>query len=232
MRLLQNPPVLQHVAVNDETTLTEAFREYLTSVPADVAMLLSQFRLTDMARRVVGVGSVGTRCYLLILTATDGTPLILQVKQANPSVLDTYGLRSQPTSIVGAVGALGHGARVVAGQRILQAMSDVFLGTLRLNGRDYYVRQFQDMKGSVDLVGMSPMAFGEYVGACALSLARAHAQSIAAPMLYGYVGDGDSVSRAVVEWSYSYADKALDDFHQLRAAAKAGEIEVADDPLR
>lgn len=232
MELRQNPPVLQHVTVSDETTLIDAFREYLTSVPADVAMLLSQFRLTDMARRVVGVGSVGTRCYLLILTASDGTPLILQVKQANPSVLETYGQRRQPEVLTGAVGALGHGVRVVAGQRILQAMSDVFLGTLRLDGRDYYVRQFQDMKGSVDLVGMSPTVFGDYVGACALSLARAHAQSVAAPMLFGYVGNGETVSRAVVEWSYAYADKALDDFHQLQAAAKAGEIEVADDPLR
>lgn len=232
MRLRQNPPVLQHVDVSDETALTEAFQEYLTSVPADVAVLLSQFRLTDIARRVVGVGSVGTRCYLLILTASDGTPLILQVKQANNSVLVDYGLRRQPDALTSAEKALGQGVRVVAGQRILQAMSDVFLGTLRLGGRDYYVRQFQDMKGSVDLVGMSPQAFGDYVGACALSLARAHAQSVAFPMLYGYVGNGDTVGKSVVEWSYAYADKALDDFHQLQAAAKAREIEVASDPLR
>lgn len=232
MQLCSNPPLLTHVDVEDEAALTNAFREYLTSVPADVAMLLSQFQLTDIAQRVVGVGSVGARCYLLILTGPDGTPLILQVKQANRSVLEEYGLRRQPDSLATVEEALGHGSRVVAGQRIMQAMSDVFLGTLRIDGRDYYVRQFQDMKGSVETEGMSPAVFGQYVGACALSLARAHAQSLSAPMLIGYVGSGEKVSRAVVEWSYAYADKTLDDFNQLRAAADAGHVEVADDPLR
>lgn len=232
MRLRENPPLLRHVDIGDEAVLTDAFREYLTSVSADVATLLSQFRLTDIAARVVGVGSVGTRCYLLIMTSPEGAPLVLQVKQANRSVLEEYGRRPQPATLVGAEQALGHGARVVGGQRILQAMSDVFLGTLRFGGCDYYVRQFQDMKGSVDVAGMSPQVFGQYVGACALSLARAHAQSVAAPALVGYVGDGEKVSRAVLEWSYAYAEKTVDDFHQLAAAARAGQIEVADDPLR
>ena len=121
---------------------------------------------------------------------------------------------------------------MVDGQRILQAMSDVFLGTGRKDGRDFYVRQFQDMKGTIETEGLSPTAFGQYVGACALSLARGHVQSANASMLGGYVGNGDAVSAAVLEWSYAYADKSLDDFHQLQAAAKAGEIEVADDPVR
>ena len=231
-RLVANPPVLQHVDVEDEAALTDAFRQYLTSVPADVAVVLSHFRLTDIAQRVVGVGSVGNRCYLLILTAADGTPLILQVKQAGRSVLEEYGQRRQPDALTAPEQALGHGLRVVAGQRILQATSDVFLGILRIDGRDYYVRQFQDMKGSLDTEGASPQVFGRYVGACALSLARAHSQSVAAPVLSGYVGSGKTVSRAILEWSYAYADKTVDDFHQLRAAAEAGEIEVADDPLR
>ncbi|MGB8387149.1 DUF2252 domain-containing protein [Mycobacterium sp.] len=232
LRLRETPPILEHMAVTDEAALTEAFREYLTSVPADVAVLLSHFQLTDLTRRVVGVGSVGTRCYLLILTGPDGTPLILQVKQANRSVLEEYGHRQQPDILAAAEQALGHGLRVVDGQRILQAMSDVFLGTLRIDGRDYYVRQFQDMKGSVETEGMSPKVFGQYVGACALALARAHAQSVNASMLRGYVGNGDAVSAAILDWSYTYADKTLDDFHQLKAAAKAGQIPVADNPLR
>ena len=103
---------------------------------------------------------------------------------------------------------------------------------LRIDGGDYYVRQFQDMKGTVETEGMSPKVFGEYVGACALSLARAHAQSVNASMLRGYVGNGDAVSAAILDWSYTYADKTLDDFHQVKAAAKAGQIPVADDPLR
>jgi uncharacterized protein (DUF2252 family) len=231
-RLRESPPVLQHLDADLEASLVESVREYLTSVPADVALLLSHFRVTDVALRVVGVGSVGTRCYLVILTGPDNTPLILQVKEATTSVLDEYGGVQQPENLRAAVKALGNGVRVVDGQRILQAMSDVFLGTLRKDGRDFYVRQFQDMKGTIETEGMSPTAFGQYVGACAVSLARGHAQSANASMLRGYVGNADTVSAAVLDWSYAYADKALDDFHQLQAAAKAGEIDVADDPLR
>ncbi|CPR02709.1 hypothetical protein BN971_00224 [Mycobacterium bohemicum DSM 44277] len=232
LRLRENPPILEHLAVPDETVLADAFAEYLTSVPADVAVLLSHFQLTDIARRVVGVGSVGTRCYLLILTGPDGAPLILQVKEATRSVLEEYGHRRQPEPLAAAEMALGHGLRVVEGQRILQAMSDVFLGTVRIDGRDYYVRQFQDMKGSVETEGMSPNVFRQYAGACALSLARAHAQSVNASMLRGYVGSGDAVSAAVLDWSSAYAEKTLDDFRRLEAAARAGQIPVADDPLR
>jgi uncharacterized protein (DUF2252 family) len=232
LRLRESPPVLQHLDADLEASLVESVREYLTGVAADVALLLSHFRVTDVALRVVGVGSVGTRCYLVILTGPDDTPLILQVKEATKSVLEEYAGVQQPKTLRAAVEALGNGVRVVDGQRILQAMSDVFLGTLRKDGRDFYVRQFQDMKGTIETEGMSPIAFGEYVGACALSLARGHAQSANASMLRGYIGNGDTVSAAVLEWSYAYADKALDDFHQLQAAAKAGEIEVADDPVR
>jgi uncharacterized protein (DUF2252 family) len=231
-RLREAPPVLQHVQVKDEAKLTESFREYLTSVPSDIAVVLSHFQLTDIARRVVGVGSVGTRSYLLILTGPDGTPLILQVKEANRSVLEEYGGRQQPESLRAPIAALGQGIRVVGGQRILQAMSDVFLGTLRIGGRDYYVRQFQDMKGSVETAGLDPDSFGEYAGACAYALARGHAQSANASLLRGYVGGGDAVGEAVVEWSYAYADKTLADFGKLKAAAKSGAIQVAPDPLR
>ena len=231
-RLRENPPLLTHVAVSDETRLTDAFREYLTGVPADIALLLSHFQLTDIAMRVVGVGSVGTRSYLAILTGPDGTPLVLQVKQANQSVLQEYGRWQQPDTLASAAAALGQGIRVIGGQRILQAMSDVFLGSLRIQGQDFYVRQFQDMKGSVETEGMDPETYGQYVGACAYALARGHAQSANASMLRGYVGGGSTVSAAIVDWSYLYADKTLADFTALQAAAKAGEIEVAADPLR
>jgi len=232
LRLRESPPVLQHVDVDIEAAVLESVQEYLTGVPADVALLLSHFRVTDVALRVVGVGSVGTRCYLVILTGPDDTPLILQVKEATRSVLEQYAGVQQPKALSAAVAAMGQGMRVVGGQRILQAMSDVFLGTLRKDGRDFYIRQFQDMKGTIETEGMSPTAFGQYVGACALSLARGHAQSANASMLRGYVGNGDTVNAAILKWSYAYADKALDDFHQLKAAAKAGDIEVADDPIR
>ncbi|OBI81243.1 DUF2252 domain-containing protein [Mycobacterium sp. 1245805.9] len=229
-RLREAPPVLQHVDEETEGPLVEAVQEYLTAVPADVALLLSHFRMTDVALRVVGVGSVGTRCYLVILVGPDGTPLILQIKEATRSVLDEYGRWAQPESLNAAVEASGQGVRVIDGQQILQAMSDVFLGTTRKDGRDYYVRQFHDMKGSVETEGMSPSTFGEYVSACAVLLARAHSQSANASILRGYAGTGDTLHEAVAEWSYAYADKSLDDFHQLRAAAASGDIEVAADP--
>ena len=166
------------------------------------------------------------------MVGPNDTPLILQIKQATRSVLEEYGGWRQPKSLTEAVAAKGQGVRVIDGQRILQAMSDVFLGTTRKDGHDYYIRQFHDMKGSVDTEGMSASTFREYVLACAVLLARAHSQSANASILRGYVGTSDTAHDAVVEWSYAYADKSLDDFHQLRAAAAAGDIEVADDPAR
>lgn len=231
-RLRENPPVLQHMDVDAETTLVEALREYIGGLPPDVALVLAHFQITDIALRVVGVGSVGTRCYLAILTGPAGEPLILQVKEASRSVLDEFGQVPQPDVLRDAIAAQGEGVRVVDGQRILQASSDVFLGTLRHDGRDFYVRQYHDMKGTIELEGMPPKAFSEYAVSCALSLARAHAQSANASMLRGYVGNNDTVIKAIVEWSYAYAEKSLDDFHRLQAAAKAGDIDVADDPAR
>ncbi|BBY23552.1 DUF2252 domain-containing protein [Mycobacterium stomatepiae] len=231
-RLREAPPVLQHVDEDVEAFLVASIQEYLTAVPADIALLLSHFRVTDVALRVVGVGSVGTRCYLVILVGPNDTPLILQIKEATRSVLDEYGGWRQPESLTAAIEANGQGVRVTDGQQILQAMSDVFLGSTRKDGRDYYVRQFHDMKGTIETEGMSPSTFSDYVSACAVLLARAHAQSANASILRGYVGTSDAVHEAVAEWSYAYADKSLDDFHQLRAAADAGEIEVAEDPAR
>ena len=155
LRLREAPPVLQHVDEEIEAPLLESIEEYLAAVPADIALLLSHFRITDVALRVVGVGSVGTRCYLVILVGPNDTPLILQIKEATRSVLDEFGGWPQPDSLTAAVEAKGQGVRVVDGQQILQAMSDVFLGTTRKDGRDYYVRQFHDMKGTVETEGMS-----------------------------------------------------------------------------
>jgi uncharacterized protein (DUF2252 family) len=231
-RLREAPPVLQHVAGETEDQLLESVAEYLAAVPPDVALLLSHFRVTDAALRVVGVGSVGTRSYLVIMVGPNSTPLVLQIKEATRSVLEEYGGRRQPDTLNDAVEVQGQGVRVVDGQQILQAMSDVFLGTTRKDGRDYYVRQFHDMKGTVETEGMSPSTFSEYVSACAVLLARAHSQSANASILRGYAGTSDILHEAVAEWCYAYADKSLDDFHQLRAAAAAGDIEVADDPAR
>src|SRR6202047_3487441 len=173
-RLRESPPLLQHVDEEIEAPLVGSIEEYLAAVPTDVALLLSHFRVTDVALRVVGVGSVGTRCYLVILVGPNDTPIIMQIKEATRSVLEEYGGWRQPGTLTTAIEAKGQGVRVTDGQRILQAMSDVFLGTTRKDGRDYYVRQFHDMKGTVDTDGMSPSTFRDYVSACAVLLARAH----------------------------------------------------------
>lgn len=231
-RLRENPPLLQHVALDDEARLVAAIEEYMRSTAVDVALLLSHFRITDAALRVVGVGSVGTRCYLLILVGPDGEPLILQVKEATRSVLDEFGGRAQPEMLRAMVQEFGQGRRVIDGQRILQAMSDIFLGTVRIDGRDFYVRQFHDMKGSIVIDGMAAATFGELLQSCAVLLARAHAQSANGAKLRGYVGTNDTANTAIISWCYAYAEKSLADYHQLRDAARRGDIEVAADPLR
>ncbi|MCB0927314.1 MAG: DUF2252 domain-containing protein [Mycolicibacterium insubricum] len=229
-RFRESPPMTRHVPLSDETELLRAVEEYMTSVAADARLLLAHFRVTDIAMRVVGVGSIGTRCYLAALVDSRGTPLILQIKEAKRSVLQEYGKRTQLPLLTAAIAARGEGRRVVIGQRILQSMSDRLLGTVRAEGADFYLRQFHDMKGSVDLGDLNAETFAEYAGGCAAVLARAHAQSANAEILRGYFGGGSKALDAVVTWCYRYADKTVDDFDQLTAAARDGDIEVAADP--
>ncbi|MGG7510168.1 DUF2252 domain-containing protein [Plantibacter sp. YIM 135249] len=250
--LIENPPVLTHVPEASETDIEALFEQYRESVPKDVAHLLSQFTLTDLAMRVVGVGSVGTRCFILMLTGPNRESLVLQIKEAPMSVLQRYG-GIAPDAVpsadwtVGAgligggeIDALTHvpneGRRVVGNQRILQAVSDPFLGFLRSTGKlgatddathhDFYVRQFRDKKGSIDPETLNPAAFTTYVEGCAILLARAHAQSANASAVAGYLGRSDRFDRAVVEWSFGYAAQSLRDFERLRDAAESGEVEV------
>ncbi|RWA19607.1 DUF2252 domain-containing protein [Mycolicibacterium brumae] len=217
--------------LSDERALLDAIAEYMDSVGVDVRLLLAHFKATDIAMRVVGVGSVGTRCFLVTGIDGHGTPLIMQVKEAQRSVLEQYGGRAQPPALDEAISAHGQGRRVVDGQRILQAMSDVFLGTVRIDGGEYYVRQFHDMKGSVDLSVLDETSLSEYAQGCAVVLARGHAQSANAEVFRGYFGEGGKATEAVVQWCYRYADKTVADFEELQAAALAGDIEVAADPL-
>ena len=179
---VEDPPVLTRIAASDREDLERLFRSYLRTVPADIALLLSQHELTDAARRVVGVGSVGTRCSVVLLTGPHHNPMVLQVKEALPSVLDTYGGARSRVLPDGAVSiptrrAAHDGQRVVDNQRILQAVSDLFLGHLRFGGRDHYVRQFRDMKGSIDVELLGSKQFATYAAGCGTVLARAHSQS-------------------------------------------------------
>ena len=158
------------------------------------------------------MGSVGTRCSILLLTGPRGASLVLQIKEAQPSVIYTWGG-------VAEAAAVHQGERVVTNQRILQAVSDPFLGHLDFDGRDYYVRQFRDMKGSIEIDELTPDQFSTYVAGCGRVLARGHVQSPAAPAIQGYVGRSRRFDRAVVDWSFAYADQSLADFERVRAQA-------------
>ncbi len=232
LRFREDPPVLTHVDRQSESKLRQAVRAYLAGLEPDIALLLSQFRLLDVARRVVGVGSVGTRCYLALLTGPLGEPLVLQVKEAPMSVLTTWGEQSQPDVFTRVVGVSGQGARVVGGQKMLQGVSDPFLGAVRSGGVDYYIRQFHDMKGSVDVESMGDDVLTEYGRACALLLARAHGQSPTVGSVLGYIGAGTPLRTAIVAFAEAYADKSEEDFHRLFEAAHDGLIAVASDPAR
>src|SRR5262249_43920844 len=151
-------------------------------------MLLQQFRIVDVVRRIVGVGSVGTRCGIALLLGPAGEPLFLQLKEAQASVLQTFGGAGDATRGAGDHQAGHEGWRVVAGQRILQASSDPFLGWLSIDERDFYLRQFRDMKGSIDLTTLTPSQFDGYCELCGGVLARAHAQSTDAGAVRGYIG--------------------------------------------
>lgn len=227
-RVIENPPVLTHIPEESERQVERFFEEYRGTVGEDISELLSHFSLTDVARRVVGVSSVGTRCFILILTGPKQESLVLQVKEAPNSVINTHGgITSELASRKPHEGTASHqGHRVVANQRILQAVSDPFLGYLHMNGRDYYVRQFRDMKGSIDFEKLDRPGFTTYAKACAGLLARAHSQSLNSPMILGYLGKSTSFDRAVVDWSVTYADQSLADFHELKKAVDDGKIEA------
>jgi uncharacterized protein (DUF2252 family) len=227
-RIVPDPPILQRVDGFEEL-ITEAYGRYLHTLPPDRATLLSQYRLVDMALRVVGVGSVGTRCLILLLLGPDDSPLFLQIKEATASVLETYGrIAPRPIRGLGEEDGATPGYRVVSGQEVLQAASDPFLGWTR--GRTgelfFYVRQFKDMKGSADLPGMDAEQYVGYGTLCGAMLARGHSQSPGSAAIAGYLGKSDRFDRAVTEWSVAYADQMESDFEAFGKAVEQGRFPV------
>jgi uncharacterized protein (DUF2252 family) len=203
------------------------FRAYRETLQPDRRHLLEEFRMVDLARKVVGVGSVGTRCWILLLLGRDGDdPLFLQIKEAQASVLEPYLSPSEYAN---------HGERVVAGQRLMQATSDIFLGWLHsketLDGaeRDFYVRQLWDWKTSVDLDTILPKGLELYGGVCGFLLARAHARSGDRIAIASYLGKSDVFDQALAEFAVAYADQNERDYAALVAAAQDGRIPVRDD---
>jgi hypothetical protein len=193
-------------------------RVYQRTLQPDRRHLVESYRLVDFARKVVGVGSVGTRCWIALFLGRDSAdPLFLQVKEAEASVLEPYAGRS---------GFANHGQRVVEGQRLLQASSDILLGWTHAPGldgveRDYYVRQLWDWKFSADIDSMSPATMGIYGQLCGWTLARGHARSGDRIAIAGYLGSNDSFDRAIAEFAATYADQNERDHAGASAALGA-----------
>ena len=231
LRIISDPPLLVPV---DEllpkqadlkafwSQLADLIARYRRTLETDRRYLLDQFEFTDMARKVVGVGSVGTRCWILLMHGRDDSDaLFLQVKEAEPSVLSRF---------VGASKYGNQGQRVVAGQRLMQASSDIFLGWQRIEAgldgqqRDFYVRQLRDWKFSLDIETMVPRGMGLYGQLCGWTLARAHARSGDRIAIAAYLGSSDVFDQAITRFAAAYADQNERDYDALRAAVASGRI--------
>ncbi|GAA3860407.1 DUF2252 domain-containing protein [Leifsonia kafniensis] len=228
--IIERPPTLTHVPPENEAQIKEMIETYRHTVSPDIAFLLSQYTVTDIVRRVVGVGSVGTRCFIVVLTGPSGEGLILQVKEAGRSVLNEFGgieaivsHLNEPEALTG-----DHGLRVVANQRILQAVSDPFLGYFTGIGLGFYVRQFRDRNISIDIDSLKLSSFLDYADACGRLLARAHSQSPNAAFAAGYIGSSDVFTAAIADWAHAYADQSYADFVQLGEAVGSGAFTLPD----
>lgn len=221
-RIIANdPPLVMRITAEDqEETLHQLYNEYLSTIRGPQSYLLNGYQIVDFALKVVGVGSVGTRCYILLLAGHDADdPLFLQVKEAGESVLEA----KLPKS-----GFAQHGQRVVVGQELMQAASDIALGWVRgPAGYDFYVRQLRDMKGSAEIGNMGPRQLSLWAEACGWALARAHARSGDAVALAAYLGSSDAFDRAVVTFAEAYANQNERDYAAFLAAIKSGRIVAA-----
>ena len=221
-RIRDHPPLVQRLFEPDAIGLVAGLVErYRGSVADELRPLIDRFRLVDLALKVVGVGSVGTRCFVALMEGEGDRedPLFLQVKEAQRSVLEPY-LDPSPYP--------SSGERVVRGQRMLQAAGDILLGWFDLDDRSYYVRQLRDQKASVDLTVIAPEPFVRYCGLCGWVLARAHARTGDPAAISGYLGRGTAFDEAIVAFARDYATVAEADHARLVQAIAAGEI-VADD---
>jgi uncharacterized protein (DUF2252 family) len=220
-RIADQPPLLFHGGP-DELTLERdvlpLFARYRESLSGDRRALFDRFRVVDAAYKVVGVGSVGTRCWIALFLGNQDDHLFLQVKEARPSVLE---------GLAGASPFANNGERVVTGQRLMQSASDIFLGWAKgADGRDYYVRQLRDMKVAPDLTGYTPRILAAYGVLCGRALARAHAKAGDAPTIAGYLGANTSFDEAAAEYALAYADQVEKDYESFRAAIRAGRFPI------
>lgn len=223
-RFVDQPPLLFHP--EDDATqqqISDAVEMYRDTLADERRVLYDCYRMEDLAIKVVGIGSVGTRCFVVLLFSEDGHPLILQLKEARPSVLEPYAGNSVYENC---------GQRVVMGQRLMQSSSDIFLGWARSKlGYDFYVRQLRDMKMSAPLENVDSEKLKRYLRNCGWALARAHARSGYAATISGYLGKSQAFDEAMAGFCGAYADQTERDHHALVAAAKDGRIAVTVEPV-
>jgi len=226
-RFISEPPLLvpfdellteEQEKLATRSQIEEAWTQYLESLPEERRQLLSRFRMADLALRVGGVGSVGTRCWILLLEGgAEDDAIILQQKEAGASVLEPYTAESSYQS---------DAQRVVQGQRLTQATSDIFLGWHRgaITGHHYYWRQLKDMKGSLAVTGLDKNGFETYLEVCASCLARAHARTGDAATISGYIGKGKTLAKSIADFAIAYADQTEQDHQALVEAIESGRV--------
>jgi len=225
-RLIDQPPALFHVAPefepDREAIVQDALESYRQSLPDERRVLFDRYSLEDIVVKAVGIGSVGTRCFVGLFFSAENHPLLLQFKQACPSVLEPYAGKSAYEN---------HGQRVVVGQRLMQSASDIFLGWTRSQrGYDFYLRQLRDMKMSAPIEeGISARQMMLYAELCGRTLAHAHAKSGDAALISGYLGKADEFDEAIGEFALAYADQTERDHAALVDAAKSGRIETVQE---
>jgi hypothetical protein len=217
-RIVEEPPLITHVAEEETDRIAAALDAYLTTLPTHWARILGGYSIVDIAHKVVGVGSVGLRAFVALCEG--GSPddvVFLQLKQARRSVVARY--------VHGEAAWHAHqGQRVVEYQQSLQTVSDPLLGWTSVKGREFYVRQFRDMKGAITVDGIDPTALRDYAGICGLLLAKGHARTSGAATIAGYVGSSDKLDLALADFARSYADQTERDHQALVAAVDRGEL--------
>ncbi|QPK63581.1 DUF2252 domain-containing protein [Methylomonas sp. LL1] len=218
-RLLDQPPILFHSQDEEtEQRIRSGFEAYRQSLSDERRVLFNRYRLEDYAMKVVGIGSVGTRCSVALFFSAENHALLLQIKEACPSVLEPYAGNSRYDN---------HAQRVVMGQRLMQSSSDIFLGWARSDqGRDFFVRQLRDMKMSPPIEGATLQQYNLYAELCGWTLARAHARSGDAATISGYLGKSNRFDQAIGEFALAYADQTKQDHAALVEAVNSGRVKA------
>ena len=223
-RIVDQPPLIYHTDLLTEREVAVVLKQYRETLAEERRILFDRFKLVDWAIKVVGVGSVGTRCAVALLLAAPDDPLFLQFKEAGPSVLERY---------TGHARVPHNGQRVVVGQRLMQSASDIFLGWCRgPRGRDVYVRQLRDMKVSADIETMPPKVMRAYATLCGLALARAHDKAGDAAMIAGYLGSSDQFDEAIGDYAVAYANEVERDYKTFVRAIRSGRLKTDVSPSR